>query len=142
VNRFTTSGTWEPGGVHDRHQVLAGDVLEQRVQIDFLLVVGTQRHPLLLADDRHHRLMVELGVVQPVQQVHRAGARRGQAHANLAGHLRVRARRERGALLVAGLDELQLVADLVEGTQQAVDPVARVSVRPFDAPLGQAFKVN
>jgi len=47
-------------------------VLEQRVQVDLLLVVAAQRAERLLADDRHHRLMVELCVVEAVEQVDRA----------------------------------------------------------------------
>lgn len=56
-----------------RHvHVLAGDVLVQADQIDLLLVVAAEPGPRLLTDDRHHRLMVELGVVEPVQQVYGA----------------------------------------------------------------------
>ena len=60
-------------GHHAGLDELGGDVLEQRVEVDLLLVVAAQRHALLLADDRDHRLLVELGVVQPVEQVDRAG---------------------------------------------------------------------
>src|SRR5512132_1735665 len=56
-------------------EVLVRDVLEQRVQVDLLLEVAAERHPLLLADDRHHRRAVELGVVEAVEQVDRARAR-------------------------------------------------------------------
>ncbi len=60
------------GGVllgHDRHAVLRRDVLEQHLQVDLLLIMGAEGHALLLADDRQHRLVVELGVVQAVEQV-------------------------------------------------------------------------
>ena len=74
-----------------------------------------QRHPLLLADDRDHRRVVELGVVEAVEQVDRARARGRHAHADLARELGVGAGGEGGELLVAQLDELDLLADLVEG---------------------------
>jgi hypothetical protein len=52
--------------------------------------------------------MVELGIVEPVEQVNGARARGGQADADLAGELGVGARREGGDLLVANLDELEV----------------------------------
>ena len=58
--------------------VLAGDVLEQRDEIDLLLVVAAERRARLLADDRDHRLVIELGVVEAVEQMDRARARRSR----------------------------------------------------------------
>jgi hypothetical protein len=52
----------------------------------------------------------------------------------------VRGGGERGDLLVAGLDELDLVAGLVEGAEQAVDPVAGVAVDVLDASLVEALE--
>ncbi len=63
----------------------------------------------LLTDDRHDRLVVELGVIQAVEQVDRAGAGGRQADPDLAGELGVRAGHERGHLLMADLDELRAV---------------------------------
>ena len=61
---------------HRAHlHVVAADVLEQAEQIDLLLVRAAHRRALGLADDGDHRHVVELGVVQPVEQVHRARAR-------------------------------------------------------------------
>ena len=62
----------------------------------------------MLAHDRHHRLVVQLGVVQTVQQVDRPRARGGHAASRLAGELGVRARHERRHLLVPRLDELRI----------------------------------
>jgi hypothetical protein len=50
-----------------------GDVLEEHLEVDLLLVLRAERHPLLLADDRDHRRVVELRVVEAVQKVDRAG---------------------------------------------------------------------
>jgi hypothetical protein len=52
--------------------VLACDVLEEGDEIDLLLKAAAESHPRLLADDREHRLMVELRVVEAVQQMDRA----------------------------------------------------------------------
>ena len=55
---------------HHRHlDELVGDVLEQRLKIDFLLVIAAESGTGLLPDNRHHRLVVELGVVQAVEEV-------------------------------------------------------------------------
>ena len=106
--------------------------LNRRRQVDLLLVVAAEAGARLLADDRQHRLVVELGVVEAVEQVDRAGPRGGQADAELAGELGVGARHERGHLLVAHLDELgaaRAVARALERADDAVDAVARDSRR-------------
>ena len=124
-----------------RHlHVLRGDVLEQRDEVDLLLVVAAQAHSGLLADDRQHRLVVELRVVEAVQQVDRARAGGGYADADFAGELRVAAGHEGSHLLVADLDELWVAARAVEGAEEGVDAVAGVAVDPVDAPLGQPFE--
>jgi hypothetical protein len=41
---------------------------------------------------------------------------------------------------MAGLQELDAVADLVKAAQQAVDAVARIAVDPAHAPVGQALE--
>ena len=87
-------------GVASHLHVLVRHVLEQREQVDLLLVVAAERRARLLADDRDDRLVVELGVVEAVQQVDRARARGREADADLAGELRVAAGHERGHLLV------------------------------------------
>ena len=93
--------------LHRHVHVLMADVLEQDGQVDFLLVVAAQPGARLLADDRHDRLMIELGVVQTVEQMDRARARGRQAHPDLTGEFGVRAGHERRHLLVAGLHELE-----------------------------------
>jgi hypothetical protein len=56
----------------DRDQ-LRGRVLEEDAQVDLQVVVRAEREGLLLADDRHHRLVVLLGVVEAVEHVDGAG---------------------------------------------------------------------
>jgi hypothetical protein len=70
--------------------------------------------------------------------VDRTRSRGGEADADLAGELRVRAGHERRELLVRGLDELDPLAVLVEAAEDAVDPVAGVAEHAVDAVLVQA----
>ena len=117
---------------------LVRHVLVQANEVDLLLIVAPETHALLLADDRQHWLVVESGVVEPVQEVDRAGTGSGHAHADLSRELRVGARRERRYLLVGRLGELDAVADLVEGAEQPVDAVTGITVDPLHAPVGEA----
>src|SRR5204862_484213 len=98
------------GHVH----VLVGDVLEERRQVDLLLVVAAQRRHGLLADDRDDGLVVELGVVEAVQEVDGAWAGGGDTDADLTGELRVAAGHERRHLLVPDLDEPRVAAGAPE----------------------------
>ena len=52
----------------------AGHVLEQRLQVHFLLVVRAERRARLLADDGEHRGVIQPRIVEAVQQVDRTGA--------------------------------------------------------------------
>ena len=110
------------------------DVLEQRGEVDLLLEVGAERHARLLSDDRHHRLVIRLGVVQPGEQMN--GARSGgcKAYDGFTGELGVAARHERGGFLVPRLDELDLVAGAIERADHAVDAVAGITVNAAHAP--------
>ena len=129
-------------GLLRRHAVLhelRAHVLDEDLKVDLLLVVAAKRHPLLLADDRHDGLAVELRVVQAVEEKDRAGTRRRHAHADLVSQLGVRGRRERGDLLATSLDELDAVADKVlnagervamlisQGAGHAADEVVEVA---------------
>src|SRR5439155_26192415 len=108
-----------------RVPVVGRQVLQERAEVALLLVVAGESHWRMLADDRHDRLMVEVRVVETVEEMDRTGAGRCETDADLAGPLRVRACHEGGHLLVARLDELQLVLVALERTDDRVDPVAR-----------------
>jgi hypothetical protein len=104
-------------------------------------VAGSAAQPLsAVATPRHHRLMIELCVIQTIEQMDRSGTRGRQAHSDLAGQLRMRACREGSDLLVPGLGELELVADLVEGAKQPIDRITGIAVHALDAPLGEAVQ--
>ena len=71
------------GGADHGRAVFAGDVLEQVLQIDFLLELAADARVVAdLPDDGDDRLVVHLRVVQPVEQVDRAGPAGGHADAD------------------------------------------------------------
>ena len=58
---------------HDARRI-GGDIGEQLAEIDVLLREGTDEVVIGHSRDGDHRCLVELGVVEPVQQVNAAGA--------------------------------------------------------------------
>jgi hypothetical protein len=82
------------GGTHHRHAVFAGDIFEERLKIDFLLVLAADGGGRGLANDCDDGLVVHLGVVKTVQKVNRAGATGGHADTYGAGELCVGASHE------------------------------------------------
>ena len=113
----------------------AGDIAEQRRQIDFLLVMAAERRAGLLAADRQHRHVVEPRVVKSRDQMRGARSRGGDADAELAGELGVGRGHERRHFLMAGLDELDLALGALQRAEHAVDAVAGVAEDPAHAPL-------
>ena len=124
-------------GVRARVHVVMRDVLEQRLEIDLLLVVGPHGGARRLADDRDHRLMIHLRIVEAVEQVDRARPGGRQADADLPGELRVTAGHERGGLLVARLDEADPTLGAIEGPDQPVDAITGIPVDGANAPRVQ-----
>ena len=74
---------------------------------------------VLRASDRQHRLAIELGVVDAVQQVDAAGTRGREANPELAGELGIGAGGECARFLVAYLDELDVVLALAQRFEHA-----------------------
>ncbi len=70
-------------GAADLHEIRR-DVLEQRKKIDLLLEVAAEGGARLLTDQGHDGLAVELGIVEAIEQMDRAGARGGEADADLS----------------------------------------------------------
>jgi hypothetical protein len=83
--------------------------------------------------------VIELGIVEAVEQVDRAGAGGGEADAGLAGELGVRAGHEGRHLFVADLDESHGLVRPVDGAHDSVDAVARIAVDALHAPLAEAL---
>ena len=88
-----------------------GDVGEHGVVVDLLEEVAAQLRSRHLPADRQHRRMRLLGVVQPIQEVQRAGTHRAHAHPNGAGELGLGASGESGHLLVTHADPLDVVVE-------------------------------
>jgi hypothetical protein len=128
------------GRDHKDVDVLARHVLVEAYEIDLLLEVAAEAHPLLLTDYRDDGLVVELRVVEAVQKVYGAGSARRHAHPDLAGEFRVGAGGEGGYLLVGRLGELDPVSDLVEGAEEPVDAIPGITVDALYAPLAEAIK--
>ncbi len=122
----------------DRLQERRRDVLEETVQVDLLLVGAADGAPGGLADDRHHRHVVELGVVEAVEQMDRARTSGGHAHPGPVAEHGPADRFEGGHLLVPALDEPRPVLDLGQLSDQPVDAVPGVAEDLGDAPLGQS----
>src|SRR5581483_6381003 len=119
--------------------VLGSDVLKEADEVHLLLVIAAEAGALLLADDGEHRLVVHLRVVETIQEMDRARTGGGEADADFAGELGMRARHEGGELLVARLDELHLFI-APERTHDAVDAIAGIAVDALHAPLGKALQ--
>ncbi len=117
----------------------AGDVLEHRRQVQFLLVMPAQGGKRLLAGDGEHRHMVHARIVEAGQQVRGAGAGGGDADAQAATELGIGGGHERRHFLMAGLDEPDLAVGPVERAEHTIDAIARIAVDAPHAPLVQAF---
>jgi hypothetical protein len=97
---------------------------------------------MLRPGDRKHRLIVELGVVNAVQQVDSARTGGRDADSELAGELGVAAGGEGRDFLVARLDEADPVLAFAQRFENAVDPVAGNPENRIDAPLDKRVDEN
>ena len=114
-----------------------GHILEERRQIDLLLVVTADRATHRLTNDGEDRLVVQLGVIESVEQVNGPGSRGGEAHTHLAGDPGMAAGHEGGLLLMPDLNELEAVAGPAQRGNDPADPVAGIAEDAPDAPLRQ-----
>ncbi len=102
-----------------------------------MLVAATHRAAVGLSDDRHDRDVVELGVVEPVEEVNRARSGGRDTDRDLPGELRVADGLEGGHLLVPRLDERGFVVGPAPRGKQAVDAVTGIAEDDLDAPVPQ-----
>jgi hypothetical protein len=122
------------------HLRVVADVLEHRQQIHLLLKLAAEGTAGLLADNGHHRHVIHLRIVEPGQQMQRAGPRGGHADANLASELGMRRGHERSHFLVAHAHVVEAVAGAPHRAHQAVDAVAGVAEDALDAPVAQPLQ--
>ena len=90
-------------------RVVDGDIHENFVELDVLLGMRVDQIVILQPGDREHRLAVQFGVIQAVQQMNAAGAGSCKADTQLAGVFRIGAGHERGGFFVPHLDESDFV---------------------------------
>src|SRR4029079_8238203 len=117
--------------------VLAGHVLEQRLEIYLLLKASAERRARLLADDRKDGPTIELRVVKTVLAVDGARTRGGKAHSYLTRQLGMAAGHEGRLFLMTHLDELDCISGAADGGDDAVDAFAWIPEEPIDTPLLQ-----
>ena len=122
-----------------RLDVVARYVLEEILQVDFLLVVRAERRASLLADDRDDWNVVGLGVVETRQQMDRTWTRGRVAKSDPTGELGMGRCHEGRHLLVANLHILHLVLGFLERHVETADTVAGIAVDPRQVPLDEAL---
>lgn len=96
----------------------------------------------LLAYDRDHRLMVELGVVQAIQEMDGARTAGREAYTHFAGELGVPAGHERRHLLMPYLNKIELIPRSTQRTHDAVDTIAGGSRRCASRPIRSGGAVD
>jgi len=128
--------TW--AGSHDPLVELR-DVGVQPIQRHVLLGERADEVVKRHTRDGEDRLPVECGVVEAVQEMDPARARRREADTQPAREFGVAARHQRRRFLVANLDEAHLVAALAQRLHDAVDAVAGEAEDDLDAPVLNRF---
>ncbi len=118
--------------------IVGGDILEQRLQVDFLLVACADGGARLLANDSHDRYVIHLRVVQTVQQMDRPWTGGRIAKPDLAGELGMGGGHEGGHFLVPHLDVVHEVLGSLQRDVEAADAVAGIAVHTAQPPFIQA----
>jgi hypothetical protein len=122
-------------GVH----IASSHILEEVLKIDLLLVVAAKGSARLLPDDGEDGLVVETGIVEPVQKMDRSGAGRGHADTNFAGPFGVGAGHEGGFFFVPGLDKFDWIFCVApKGCYKAANTVSGETVDTSYVPLLEA----
>jgi hypothetical protein len=116
-------------------RAVEGDVGEDAVEVDVLLLVGVDHVVVVVAGDGQHRLPVQLGVVEAVEEVQPARTGGGQADPQAPRPAGVPGGHEGGGLFVADLDEADLVLAPAQGLHDPVDPVSGEAEDHLDAPF-------
>lgn len=102
-------------------------------------IAERNRGARLLASDGEHWHVVQACVVEAGQQVGGTRSGGGDAHPQLAGELGVRRGHEGGHLLVASLDELDLLPGAAQRAEYPVDAIPRIAIDAPYSPLVKAL---
>jgi hypothetical protein len=69
-----------------RHLVVDGDILEERQQIDLLLILHANEVVIGLAGERENGRVIHLRVVKAVQEMNRSGSGRRETPSRCISH--------------------------------------------------------
>ena len=105
--------------------------------MDLLLIFRSELGRRLDPGNGQDRGVVELGVIQPVDEVQAAWARGRQADPEAPGRLRVAGRHERGRLFVMDQEEPDPVLVTAKPLHDAVDAIAGKAEYRIHAPIGE-----
>src|SRR6185437_5617711 len=94
----------------------------------------------LLTHDREYRHVVHPRVVQTIQQMDCARARRGQTDADFASELGVATGHEGGHFLMPHAHVVKAIRGAPHRTHDAVDAVTGVAKDPADAPVRETLE--
>ncbi len=122
-----------------RHEplVVGGHILKEVILVDVLQVMRADQVVIGHPGDRQHRGAVDLRIVKPVEQVHRAGGRGRENDTEPAGEFGVAASSQCRRFLVPAVDKADAVLGSAQGFDKAVDAVAGQSENGVDPPLGK-----
>jgi hypothetical protein len=120
-------------------RLVNADILKKLVELHILLRESMQKVVKLQARYREHRLSIELGIVEAIEQMNAAWSGRREAHAELSGPFGVSAGHERGRLFMADLDKADAVLALAKCLDNSVDPVAGYPKDHLDSPIDECL---
>src|SRR3954453_10347666 len=86
----------------------AGDIFEEGAQIDFLLIPASRGHLGDVTDDGNHRLVIEAGIVEAIEQMDGAGSLGSETNTRRSGKFGLGARHETRVLFVPDLNECRV----------------------------------
>ncbi len=124
-------------GSHDA-LIVRGNIDVQFVEIDILLVMGSDQVVKSMAGDREHRLAIAFRVVQPVEKMDAARSRSGDTNPEASAEFRITARGKGRSFLVAYLDKANLVLAGAKRFEHPVHAVTRESKDRIHTPFDQA----
>src|SRR6185437_11799712 len=118
------------------------DILVEVVLVHVLEITGADQIVIGHAGDGENRRAVDLGVIKPVEEMHRARPRGREADAEAAGELGVAASRQGSGLLVPRMDVADAILRLAQRLDEAVDAVAGQAEDRIHAPIEQVRYYN
>ena len=123
----------------NRRAIFAGHILEQRLKIDFLLILRAHRGRCRLTDDGDHRLVVHLGIVEAIQKMNGTGSRRREANSHFTGELGVSTGHEGRKFLMSSLYKPRIVLCFSQCRSDSTDSITGIAVDSRHTPSRQTL---